>query len=65
MELKAYCASKVQALHATHEFAKSGKPGFDVINIMSSVFVGKKELVTNPNRVTEGTNSTAMSVLLG
>ena len=65
MELEAYCASMVQALHATHNYIKNGKPEFDVINLIPSFIVGKNELVIDPEHITVGTNSTAMGAVLG
>ena len=64
-ELEAYCASKVQALHSTHEFVQKEKPGFDVINLMPSFVYGKNELVTEASHVADGTNGMILRIVLG
>ncbi|KAH8800233.1 hypothetical protein F5884DRAFT_891068 [Xylogone sp. PMI_703] len=61
----AYCASKIAAYKATNEFIAKQKPIFDVISLMPTFIIGKNELVTDPERIIEGSNGLAFSQILG
>ena len=64
-EMEAYCASKVQALHSTHDFVQKERPKYDVINLMPSFVYGKNELVTEASQVADGTNGMILRIVLG
>ena len=61
----AYGASKVLAFDATEKFMESKKPHFTVVNVMPTFVIGANELVTDPKRITDGTNFLPMLILLG
>lgn len=62
---EAYAASKVRALIATKEFIARNKPEWDVINIMPGFVVGDNEMVTEAEKVNDGTVSAAFAQVLG
>ncbi|KAI9738175.1 MAG: hypothetical protein M1834_008673 [Cirrosporium novae-zelandiae] len=64
-DLDAYSSSKIRAFDATNNFVTKHKPHFEITNIMPVFIIGKSELVTSPNNITNGTNRAAMSPLLG
>lgn len=61
----AYTASKVLALKRAEEFIKSERPSFDVIHIHPSVVLGRDELVTTSKALDSGSNTYALSLVLG
>lgn len=61
----AYMASKVLALKRAEEFIKSERPSFDVIHIHPSVVLGRDELVTTSKALDSGSNTYALSLVLG
>lgn len=61
----AYCTSKIAAHKATKEFVTKEKPAFDIVTLMPSYVIGKNELVTDPKKITDGTNGLAFRLVLG
>ncbi|KAE9368103.1 NAD(P)-binding protein [Stipitochalara longipes BDJ] len=61
----AYCSSKIEAYKATKSFLAKEKPSFDVITLMPSFVIGKNELVTDPKKITDGSNGFAFGQILG
>jgi nucleoside-diphosphate-sugar epimerase len=61
----AYCTSKIDAHKATKEFIARETPAFDVVTLLPSFIIGKNELVTDPQKITDGTNSLAFRMILG
>lgn len=62
---EAYGASKVAALSATEEYVRTQKPHFDINHIAPAFVIGKNELASNRAEVLGGTNSAALSNVLG
>jgi nucleoside-diphosphate-sugar epimerase len=66
LELQAYAASKVYALHATHDWEAHRKHQFDIVNLLPAVVFGKNELVTSTEEfISSGTNQILMKMPLG
>jgi nucleoside-diphosphate-sugar epimerase len=61
---EAYAASKVLTFEATENFMASKHPHFTIVNVMPTFVIGANELVTDPKRITNGTNFLPMEVLL-
>jgi nucleoside-diphosphate-sugar epimerase len=62
---EAYAASKVRALIATNKFVEEKKPEWDIINIMPSFVIGDNEMVTDPEKIADGTVAAAFAQVLG
>jgi nucleoside-diphosphate-sugar epimerase len=62
---EAYAAGKVRALVATKEFLADKKPEWDVINIMPAFVIGDNELITDPEKINDGTVAAAFAQVLG
>lgn len=60
-----YSASKKLALNATRRFIAEKKPYFDIVNIMPSFVLGPNHFATSRKDYMAGSNSMAMSPLLG
>lgn len=65
MKMAAYAASKARALKHTYDWIAKNKPSFDVINILPVFVLGRDDTVTDPSRITKGTNGLIMAPLLG
>ena len=61
----AYSGSKRIALNETTKYIESTKPGFDVINILPAVILGKNELVSQTSEFQSGTNRYIVNIALG
>jgi nucleoside-diphosphate-sugar epimerase len=61
----AYATSKILAFKATQDFIEREKPAFDVITILPSYILGKNELITDPEKITVGSNGLVSASILG
>jgi nucleoside-diphosphate-sugar epimerase len=61
----AYCSSKIASYKATKDFVTQKRPSFDIITLMPSFVIGGNELVTDPSKITDGSNGFAFAQILG
>jgi nucleoside-diphosphate-sugar epimerase len=61
----AYLASKKLAYSATRRFVAETQPAFEVTNIMPSFVIGPNKLATTPQEVDSGSNTVALTSVLG
>lgn len=65
-EFRAYAASKVRALNATERLLAERSPlHFSVVHVSPAFVIGANELVTDVKDITNGTNGTMFSQVLG
>lgn len=61
----AYSSSKIIAYKESLKFVAEEKPEFDIVNLMPSFIIGRKELTAAPENITDGTNALIMRSILG
>ncbi|KAN0110630.1 hypothetical protein V8E51_007017 [Hyaloscypha variabilis] len=61
----AYWNSKIASYQATKDYIAKEKPAFDVITLMPTFVIGKNELVTDPRKITDGSNGLPFHQILG
>lgn len=61
----AYSSAKITAYKATQDFIARENPAFDVVTVIPSFILGKNELVTDPERITVGSNGHLFTQILG
>lgn len=61
----AYASAKITAYKTTQDFIARDNPAFDVVTIIPSFILGKNELVTDPERITVGSNGHLFTQILG
>ncbi len=61
----AYFASKRFAYRATGDFIAAYNPRFTIVNIMPTYIIGRRELASTPAELFSGSNSIALSSILG
>jgi nucleoside-diphosphate-sugar epimerase len=64
-DFQAYNAGKIAQLAITENWVAKHDSHFDIVNVAPAFVIGKSELITDPKDILLGTNSTAISAVLG
>lgn len=60
-----YRAAKALALNATDKFLLEKKPHFTIVNVMPGYVLGRNELVTDAEKLIDGSNAIPLSIVNG